>query len=103
MDVMKIAVIILGATGFWKIVELLIKFKFEQRLKKAEIRSLDIQANNQIVENWVQWSEKMEKRICELEAKNKELIETISNQRKRITDLNKYVGQLEGEIKDLRK
>ncbi|WP_246040934.1 hypothetical protein [Flavivirga rizhaonensis] len=100
---MKIAVIILGATGFWKIIELLIKFRFEQRLKKAEIRSLDIQANSQVVENWVQWSEKMEKRISELEAKNKELMVTIGNQRKRITDLNKYVGQLEKEINDFKK
>jgi hypothetical protein len=27
MDIMKISVIILGATGFWKIVGLLIKFR----------------------------------------------------------------------------
>ncbi|WP_010520483.1 hypothetical protein [Aquimarina agarivorans] len=98
-DIIKIILIVFGASGFWKFFELLVQHGMQKRLKKAEIRNLDIQANNLVVENWVQWSEKMEKRILQLENKNTAMNKTITKQRERINELQRYVDQLEEEIK----
>ncbi len=99
IDLIKLIGIVFGATGFWKLVELLFQHRIQKQLKKAEIRNLNAQSNNQVVENWVQWSEKMEKRILQLEDKNTVMNKTITKQRERINELQRYVDQLEEEIK----
>jgi len=98
MNVYEIVAIVLGATGFWKLIELLMHYNIQRKLKKAEIRRINAQANDSIVTNWVQWSEKMEKRISQLENKNTAMSRTITKQRDRITELEKYIEQLEAEI-----
>ncbi|WP_346881315.1 hypothetical protein [uncultured Algibacter sp.] len=60
---------------------------------------MNTQADDRVVDNWVQWSEKMEKRILELENKNTIMNKTITKQRERINELQRYVDQLEEEIK----
>ncbi|MDA9335697.1 hypothetical protein N9Q89_06065 [Flavobacteriaceae bacterium] len=70
----------------------------QKKLKNAEIRSLNIQANSLVVENYKLWSENMEKRLKQLESKNALMNKTITKQRDRITELEKYVDQLEAEI-----
>jgi len=45
----------------------------------------------------------MEKRIEELESKNTEMSKVISKQKERINGLQKYVDQLEEEIKKYKK
>ncbi len=99
MDILKLIGIVFGATGFWKLAELLFQYRSQQQLKKAEIRNLNTQADDRVVDNWVQWSEKMEKRILELENKNTIMNKTITKQRERINELQRYVDQLEEEIK----
>lgn len=103
MDVFKIIAIVLGATGFWKLIELLLQYGMHKRLKNAEIRNLNIQANSLVVENYKLWSENMEKRLKQLESKNALMNKTITKQRDRITELEKYVDQLEAEIQDYKK
>lgn len=103
MDVFKIIAIVLGATGFWKLIELLLQYGMQKRLKNAEIRNLNIQANSLVVENYKLWSENMEKRLKQLESKNALMNKTITKQRDRITELEKYVDQLEAEIQDYKK
>ena len=98
MDVLKIVAIVLGATGFWKLIEVLLQLGMQKKLKNAEIRSLNIQANSLVVENYKLWSENMEKRLKQLESKNALMNKTITKQRDRITELEKYVDQLEAEI-----
>lgn len=98
MNVYKIVAIVLGATGFWKLVEILMHYNVQRKLKNAEIRHLNIQTNDSVVTKWVQWSEKMEKRISQLENKNATMSRTITKQRDRITELEKYIEQLETEI-----
>jgi len=98
MDVLKIVAIVLGATGFWKLIEVLLQFGMQKKLKNAEIRNLNIQANSLVVENYKLWSENMEKRLKQLESKNALMNKTITKQRDRITELEKYVDQLEAEI-----
>ena len=51
-----------------------------------------------MIDNYKLWSENMEKRLKELESKNALMNETIIKQRDRITELEKYVDQLEEEI-----
>jgi uncharacterized coiled-coil protein SlyX len=98
LDALKIVAIVLGATGFWKLIEVLLQFGMQKKLKNAEIRNLNIQANSLVVENYKLWSENMEKRLKQLESKNALMNKTITKQRDRITELEKYVDQLEAEI-----
>ncbi|MFC4636600.1 hypothetical protein ACFO3O_22035 [Dokdonia ponticola] len=102
MDITKIIIVIFSATGFWKLIELLVQFKGQNRLKDAEIHNLQTQGNSLIIENYKKWSENMEKRLEELENKNTEMTKTITEQRKKIDKLQKYVDQLEEEIKPYR-
>ena len=92
MDLIKILAIVLGATGFWKLIEVLLQYGTQRRLKSAEIRNLNVQANSLVVENY------MEKRLKQLESKNTLMNKTITKQRDRITDLERYIEQLEAEI-----
>ncbi len=103
MDLIKILAIVLGATGFWKLIEILLQYGMQKRLKNAEIRNLNIQANSLVIENYKLWSENMEKRLKQLESKNTLMNKTITKQRDRITELEKYVDQLEAEIQAYKK
>ena len=87
MELYKILAIVLGATGFWKLIELLLQYGVQKRLKNAEIRNLNAQANSLVIDNYKLWSENMEKRLKELESKNALMNETIIKQRDRITEL----------------
>ena len=107
---MEFAKLILGATGFWKLVEILLKLRIDKRLKKAETSNLFAQANSQIVDNWVGWSQKLEQRVKELEGYNMEMRQTIDKQRNRINELEKHIGSLEkcnkeltGKLEELKK
>ncbi len=102
MDFAKIIIVIFSATGFWKLIELLIQFKSQNRLKNAEIHNLQVHDNSVIIENYKMWFDNTEKRLKELEDKNTEMTITISEQRKKIEKLEKYVDQLEEEIKPYR-
>ncbi len=101
MDILKLITIIFGATGFWKLAEILVKIRTDKKLKKAETSNLYAQANTQIVENWVGWSQRLEKRVVELEGNNTEMKLTITKQRGRISELEKHVGSLEKRNKEL--
>lgn len=101
MDLFKLIAVIFGATGFWKLVEILLKLRIEKKVKKAEASNLFAQANTQIVDNWVGWSQKLEKRVKELEGYNTEMRQTITKQRNRITELEKHVTELEKCNKEL--
>lgn len=61
MEFYKILAIVLGATGFWKLIGLLLQYGAQKGLKNAEIRNLNVQANSLVVENYKLWSENMEK------------------------------------------
>jgi hypothetical protein len=101
MDILKLIAVIFGATGFWKLAEILVRIRTDKKLKKAETSNLYAQANSQIVENWVVWSQKLEKRVAELEGNNTEMRLTITKQRIRIGELEKHVGSLEKRNKEL--
>ncbi len=101
MDIIKLIAVIFGATGFWKLIEIVLKIRTDKKLKKAETSNLYAQANSQIVENWVGWSQRLEKRVEELEGNNAEMKLTITKQRVRIGELEKHVDSLEKRNKEL--
>ena len=100
-DLIQLIAIILGATGFWKLIEMLVQFRAEKRIKSAEAKSIHAQVDTQIVTNWVQWSQKLEARVGELEGRNKELNTITINQRNRITELEGVVADLKAVNKRL--
>ena len=95
MGTIKLIAIIFGATGFWKAIEILLKSRIEWMYRKAESRNLYTQANTQIIENWMQWANKMEKQVEDLKAKNASLNQLILQQQKKIIQLEKKIIQLE--------
>lgn len=105
MDYIKLIAVLFSATGFWKLVEMIVKFRSDKRKQSAEIRNLNAQAEKHIVDNWVQWSQKLETRVKELEAvaeENQELKKQIESQRNRICELEGKVERVEKENVQLR-
>lgn len=105
MEYLKLIAVLFSATGFWKLVELLIRFRSDNKKQSAEIKNLNAQAEKQISDNWIQWSQTLEKRVKELEAvaeENKELKKQIENQRGRISELENKVEKVEKENEQLR-
>lgn len=94
MEILKFIVAILGATGFWKLLEVLMRLQLDKKMKKAEASSIYAQAGSQIIDNWVAWSQKLETRVKELEGNNQEMRLTIDKQRNRIGELEKLVANL---------
>lgn len=87
----KIMALVVGATGFWKLLEML----FERGKYRAEINQLNAQVHTQIISNWVSWSQKLEERVRFLENHNEE-------QRKQIEELELQVTELEKQNESLR-
>lgn len=99
MEYLKLASVVLGAHGLWKLVETLLQHRTQKKLSKAEIRNLHAEADERVIGNWIQWSDKMEERIQELEKNNQEMKAIIVKQRERINDLEIYTEKLELKLK----
>ncbi len=103
---LKVATLVLGATGIWKVIELLIRARFDKRLRSAETKNLHVQAEGQIVGNWIQWSQHLEQRVKELEAvanENRKLIKKVESQSDMIESQKNRIFELEQKVKTLQK
>jgi N-glycosylase/DNA lyase len=102
----NIITIVLGATGLWKLIELLFKMRLEKRLREAETKNLNVQAEGQIVGNWIQWSQHLEQRVKELEAvadDNRKLMQKVESQRMMIESQKARIIKLEATVELLTK
>lgn len=102
----KIITLALGTTGLWKVIELLFKVRLERKLREAETKNLQVQAEGQIVGNWIQWSQHLEQRVKELEAvadDNRKLMEKVESQRKMIDSQKGRIVKLEATVNILTK
>lgn len=97
----KLIAVIFGSIGFWKIIEVLLKYRMEKAFKKAETSDIYAQANTKIISNWIKWSEKMEHWIKNLETENTNLKNVILQQEKQINDLEQRLQRLEKSNFDL--
>jgi len=109
MDSLQLIGILLGATGFWKLVEILFKVRADRRLRKAQAENLKVNANTQIIDNWVRWAHELEKRleeqgkrINELESEKERMEKTINRQRSRINDLERQNADQRKQLKELK-
>ena len=91
----EVIALIFGATGFWKGVEMFWRWLMERKLKQAEERNLNLQAESKVVDNWMGWSEALEKRVKEFERHNQILERLVRNQRRRILELERKVCEME--------
>lgn len=96
----KLTGVILGATGLWKIVELFIQYRLDRHIRVAKLQNLHVNTENQLTDNWIQWSQHLEQRVKELEAVSDEnllLTEKIELQRQSLILLESKVESLEKE------
>lgn len=77
MEYIKIIGIVFGATGFWRLVEYLVKHKSERKYLIAQARNQLAQANSQIVADLILYNTQLKERIQELEAVVEELREEL--------------------------
>lgn len=87
MEYIKLAGIVMGATGFWQLVGALLYWRNEKRLKSATANNLIAQTDAQILKNWIDWSQKLEQRVKELESMVKHLREENHRLEKRLATL----------------
>ncbi len=65
----KLISLVLGATGLWKLAEVVIKALVDKTHRKAATKKLHIETESQILDNWIQWSRHQDQKIKELELK----------------------------------
>ena len=97
MEVWKIIIGISGANGLWKLAEILLRHRSEQKLKAAEASNLNATAQKQLVDNWVQWSQTLERKVKEFETLTTSLQKIIAQQREQIHSLEEKVDKMEQE------
>ena len=95
----KIGFAILGAGGLWKGIELFANFRENRMVKTAHIRNLQTQSQSHIIQTQLQWSDRLEARVKELEkeARNNEVLIA------QVASLRGEVKSLKAENKSLRK
>ena len=103
MEVWKIILGISGANGLWKLAEILLKHRSDQKLKAAEASNLNASAQKQLVENWVQWSQTLERKVKEFETMTTSLQQIIAQQREQIHSLEEKVEKMEQENEVLKR
>jgi septal ring factor EnvC (AmiA/AmiB activator) len=103
MEIGKLITIILGATGFWKVLDLGLKYRTEKKLKNAELRNMNATTEKHIIENWVQWSQKLETRLKESEDLNETMRKKINCLERKVSEVVKKNKELNNEIETLKK
>lgn len=99
----KMIMLVLGATGFWKLLDLLLKYRTEKKLKSAEARNINASTEKHIIENWVLWSQKLEERLQLSESLNEKLQKKINCLERKMRDVVKKNKELVTEILELKK
>lgn len=95
VEMYKLIAVVLGATGFWKGVEIFFRWFTERKLKVAEERNLNLQAESKVLDNWMGWSQALEKRVRDFESQKNVLERLVRNQRRRIGELERKVCDME--------
>ena len=73
MTKIELISILFGANGLWKLAELYLKGRSEKKKREAEMTNLHAQTNHLMLENWIEWSARLENRVKELESKLNEM------------------------------
>ena len=103
MEVTKLIAVIFGATGFWKLVEILIRQRAEKKIQNAQLKTMNAAAEKDIVENWVQWSQKLEKRLQESEDLNEQMRKKINCLERKVSEVVRKNKELLAELTELKR
>ena len=95
--------LVLGATGFWKLIDLVLKYRTDKRLKNAEIENINASTEKQIIDNWVTWAQNLEVRLKNSDDLNERLYKKIECLEKKMKEVVKKNKELIAEITELKK
>ena len=103
IEIGKIVMLVLGATGFWKLLDLLLKYRMDKKLKRAEIKNINASTETQIIENWVSWAQNLEVRLRNSDNLNERLYQKLECLEKKMKEVIKKNKELISEITELKK
>ena len=98
IETIKLISIFLGANGLWKVIEYLFKIKVEKRKHDEEINNLKAQTSNLMLENWIEWSTRLENRVKELESRLSEMVREVENKNQQLGEKDKQIEKLESQL-----
>ncbi|UII32166.1 hypothetical protein LVD17_28175 [Fulvivirga ulvae] len=103
MDYIELAgIVIVIATGCIKIIEAIIKDQVEKRMKLEKEKLSGSHTGDNLVSNWVQWSQTLEKRVKEAEETIGTLQEVIQYQKLKLMEMEDQNKALRGELQILK-
>ena len=104
MELAKIITLVFGAiAGLWKLLDVVLKYKVDKKIKEAELKSIKATTKKDIVENWVLWSQNLEKRLEDTEKRLKESENLNKQMRTKMNVLERQVKALKEELKCFKK
>ncbi|MBL6444692.1 hypothetical protein JMN32_00120 [Fulvivirga sp. 29W222] len=95
-------IIIVIITGCIKIVEGIIKSQVEKRIKLEKEKIAGSHSGDNLVSNWVQWSQTLEKRVKEAEETIGALQEVIQYQKLKLIEMEGHNKALQDELQILK-
>ena len=103
MDYVEITgIIVVIITASWKIIEEVIRYKVERKLKQVELENISSKIDSNITNNWVQWSQKLEARVKEAEETIVSLKEIIQCQKIKLIEMEQHNRNLSTELQTLK-
>jgi len=103
IEIFNLIAIIFGATGFWKLIELFLRYRQDRNKKNVEIENLQTQTNNLMLDNWIEWSAKLENRVKELESALEKMANEDEKKKNIISEQSEMIIQLENKVLQLEK
>ncbi len=101
MDYLKITGIILGAKGLWMLIDSLIKWRGDKKLKNAEASNFFAQANKEVVGSFLQLSQELKEQMQRQKERIDELEKSVEDEKKRNDELEELIGKLEKRNREL--
>ena len=101
MDYIKITGIILGAKGLWMLIDSIIKWRSDKKLKHAEARNFFAQANKEVVSSFLQLSQELKEQMQRQKERIDELEKSVEDEKKRNDELEELISKLEQRNQEL--
>ena len=98
IETIKLLSMFLGANGLWKVIEYLLKIKVEKRKHDEQINNLKAQTSNLMLENWIEWSTRLENRVKELESRLSEMGQEIESKNLQLHEKDIQIEKLESQL-----
>ncbi|GAA0892656.1 hypothetical protein GCM10009122_23350 [Fulvivirga kasyanovii] len=101
VETISVAIVII--TAVWKGIEGIINYRVQKKVKQAELRTATIQAENTMLQNWVQWSQTLEKRVKEAEETIISLKDIIDRQKEKLASMERQNKRLVRRLSQIKR